>query len=355
MKKKRKLRTSISIPHIHLKNYFMSFLFLLFGSIAFWIQEQNYDVRIPNSNKPIELYANQINDDLSQTFSTAINDAKTSILLMIYSLTDEKIIECLRNQSENGVSVKIICDAKASPQVYDRLGDKVDLTRRFGVGLMHQKILVIDKEKVWLGSANMTPESLHVYPNLVAALHSSQLADKIHRKAETIKEEGISSNFPQENFIIAGQNIEMWFLPDNNKQAVQRLKGLIEGAKKTVRVAMFAFTRHDLAKSVIDASKRGVNTEVVIDLSFGKGASAQIVKYLKDNNINVALSKGSALFHHKFLYIDGETLAHGSANWTSRAFLHNDDCFIVMHRLTETQHDQMEKLWLTIKNNSCPP
>jgi cardiolipin synthase A/B len=347
MKKKR--------PTKVLKRNLMSFLFALVGAIVLWIQEQNYEVRTPDTNAPIELYANQIDDDLSRTYSAALDEAKKSILFLIYSLTDDEIIECLKRQSENGVKVKVICDAKASPQVAKKIGDKVDLTRRFGPGLMHQKILVVDKEKVWLGSANMSPESLHWYPNLVTALHNGDLANKIHAKAETLKEEGVGSPSPYEKFMVGGQPIEMWFLPDNNKEALQRLKNLIRGAEKTIRVAMFAWTRHDLAKEVVEASKRGVDAEIVIDQTFGKGKSAPVVQYLKDNKINVALSQGSGLFHHKFLYIDGKTLVHGSANWTRGAFTQNDDCFIVMHDLTPQQQEQMEALWKAIKKESVPP
>lgn len=341
-------------PKKYLKNYLMSLVFLLIGSIAFWVQEQGHEVRTPDVNTPIELYASQVNDNLGQTFSAAIGEAKNSVLLIVYSLTDEKIIECLNRQSQKGVNVKVICDAKASPYVVSKLRN-VDLTRRFGNGLMHQKILVVDREKVWLGSANMTPESLQMHPNLVAALHSSSLANKVHNKADTMKEEGVSSSTSQEDFIIGGQKIEMWFLPDNNKQALQRLKTLIEGAKKTIRVAMFAWTRPDLAKSVVEASKRGVDVQVVVDQSLGKGTGSKVVKYLKDNQINVALSTGSPLLHHKFLYIDGEMLVHGSTNWTQRAFTENDDCFIVMHNLSEKQKEQMEAVWKVIKRDSCAP
>lgn len=342
-------------PPKRIKSYLMSSMFVLIGSIAFWVQEQQHEIRTPDANTPIELYGNQINDNLSGTFSAAIEEANQSLLFVIYSLTDDRIIECLRNQSEKGVNVKVICDAKASPHVLKKLGDKVDLTRRFGPGLMHQKILVVDEEKVWLGSANMTSESLRMHGNLVTALHSPELANKIQQKAETIKEEGISLASLQENFIIGGQNIEMWFLPDHQQQALKRLKSLIQNAKKTIRVAMFAWTRFDLAKSVIDASKRGVKTEVVIDSRLGKGAGAKIVQYLKDNQINVALSTGVPFLHHKFLYIDKKTLVHGSANWTKQAFTQNDDCFIVMHDLTKRQAEQMECLWKVIKNESSPP
>ncbi|HEV8051770.1 MAG TPA: phosphatidylserine/phosphatidylglycerophosphate/cardiolipin synthase family protein [Parachlamydiaceae bacterium] len=354
MKRKRSPNIPLKLSPKRLKQYFMSFTLALICSIAFWVQEQQHEIRTVDENSPIELYANQISDDLGNTFSEAIDSAQKSVLLVVYSLTDKKIIDCLKKQSLNGLNVKVICDAKASPYVDSKLGDRVDITRRFGPGLMHQKILVVDEEKVWLGSANMTSESLNMHGNLVTALQSQQLASNIHSKAETLKVEGRGSSFNTENFMIGGQQIELWFLPDNLK-AVQRLKSLIYSAKKTVRVAMFTWTRTDLAYAIIDAKKRGINAEVVIDRYSAKGASAKIVKLLKDNQINVTLSTGAPLLHHKFLYIDNTVLVNGSANWTKAAFTQNDDCFIVIHNLTDQQNMQMENLWKVILSESAAP
>jgi phosphatidylserine/phosphatidylglycerophosphate/cardiolipin synthase-like enzyme len=200
----------------------------------------------------------------------------------------------------------------------------------------------------------MTADSLYINGNLVTALHSEHVAKNIHDKAETLKVEGRGDSFPFENFMIGNQQVELWFLPDN-KNAVMRLKKLIQGAQKSVRVAMFTWTRQDLAKTVINAAKRGVKTEVVIDHCAGKGAGAKIVKLLKDNNIDVYLSTGTPLLHHKFLYIDNKYLVNGSANWTKAAFTQNDDCFIVIHDLTDKQNEQMETLWNVILNESSPP
>lgn len=329
----------------------MSFLFAAICSITFWIQEQQLETRVADSSVPIELYANQANDNLSHTFTTAIDSAQKSVLLLIYSLTDPQIIECLKNQSLNGVSVKVVCDAKASPHVNKLLGDQVQLTRRFGPGLMHQKILVVDEERVWLGSANMTSDSLRMHGNLVTALISESLAQHIHRKAETLDIEGHGAPFLNDIFTIGGQPIELWFLPDDHK-AVLRIKNLIRGAKKTIRVAMFTFTRQDFAQALIDAERRGVRTEIVVDHTSGKGSSSKVVKTLKDSGIDISLSLAGPLLHHKFLYIDDQVLVNGSANWTKAAFNHNDDCFIVMHKLTEQQNDQMENLWRIIRKNS---
>ena len=43
---------------------------------------------------------------------------------------------------------------------------------------------------------------------------------------------------------------------------------------------MFTWTRPDLAKEIISAANRGVDTEVVIDYYAGKGAGENVVKML---------------------------------------------------------------------------
>lgn len=318
------------------------FVFIMFtpfqsGNAAFFWKTEN----------PTELYANQLNDDLTKTFTTEISKAKKSVLLIIYSLTDPQIIDALVKKSQKGIPVKVICDAKASPYIDSKLGPKIDVTRRFGPGLMHQKILVVDNHKVLIGSANMTPESLQHDGNLVSCFDNKALAEAIHAKAKTIDVEGHGPPFLHQEFLISGQQVELWFLPDD-KQALLRLKTLIRGAKKSIRIAMYTWTRQDLAKEVIEAAKRGIITKVVIDHFSGMGVSEIIVKMLKTNGIDVALSGGEGLLHHKFMVIDGKTLVNGSANWTRAAFNQNDDCFIIINDLSEPQRKKINTVWKTI-------
>lgn len=318
-----------------------------------WAKAYVEDVRIPHSEQPLELYANQQNDNLKATFQTAIESANNSILMITYSISDPTIIAALNKQAKSGHQVKVICDAKTSPSIEKKLCPQVELIKKFGDGLMHQKILIVDHEKVWLGSANMTSESLNMHGNLVYGIDNIAMASFIEQKA-TIHE-GIDQFLPSHaNFTCCDQTIELWWLPCD-KIAVERLQKLINTAQKTVRVAMFTWTRFDLAKSVIDASKRNVDTEVVIDYRAGRGAGAKVVAYLKKNKIKVFLSRPGPLLHHKFLYIDGNILVNGSANWTKAAFTQNDDCFIVLKGLSEAQRLKMDQLWKTLIAESRIP
>lgn len=321
---------------------------------AYWIAEHYVQPTLPQSDQPPALYFTPGQGDLQLTLSKAIDQAHHSVLLIIYTLTDRKIIHALNEKSAAGIPVRIICDGKYTPYVERKLNPKIQLLKRFGPSLMHQKILVIDNRQVWIGSANMTGDSLRLHSNLVIGMESPALASLIAEKAGSMQEVGcICQRIPHQEFLMGGQKVEMCFLPDD-REAVNRIKTLIASAKKTIRIAMFTWTRRDFAQAVVDAYKRGVKVEVVIDYNQSQGASSKIMKFLIQRGIGVRIGKGEGLFHHKFLWIDGTTLVNGSANWTSNGFKKNDDCFIVLHDLTEEQRKGMEELWKSILEASVP-
>ncbi len=185
MKKKSSNLFKIS----QLKNLSISITALIVIVSFFWAGQSTISAKTPQADKPIELYANQTQDDLRQIFSGAIASANQSVLLIIYSLSDQSIISALKQKAEEGVPVTVICDPKASRGVDRKLGPNVKTIKRFADGLMHQKILVIDHRETWIGSANMTGESLRMHGNLVNAVYSPELADFVWEKANSFIED----------------------------------------------------------------------------------------------------------------------------------------------------------------------
>lgn len=322
---------------------------------AAWISEPLLFVKpSPAAGETPRLLSNQTGDNLEQAYISAILNAKQSVLLMIFSLTNDNVIHALRQKSEQGIPVKVICDAKASPNIIQKLGPQVEVTRRFAKGLMHLKILTLDNKECWIGSANMTGESLKMHGNLVVVLTDPSLAEILAEKASTLHEYDREGEVHHKELLVGGQPIELSFLPDDRKGS-QRIKQLIRSAKKTIRIAMFTWTRYDMAKELISAQKRGVKVEVVLDNSSAKGASIKIAELLKKEGVPLAYSNaGSALLHHKFMWIDDNLLEIGSANWTKAAFTQNDDCFLILHALNEEQRALMKNLWRAIQNDSKP-
>lgn len=310
------------------------------------------DITLPSPESPIELYSNQTGDNLSALFTEAIESAKASITLSIYSLTDAKMIKTLQKATDNSIAVTIICDAKASPHVSQYL-PKATLIKRFTKGLMHQKILIIDTKTIYLSSANFTYNSLHIHSNLVIGIENEHIAQLLEIRASSMTEEGGYTPLPFTETAINDQHIELWVLPEN-KEAVARIKNLFKSAKKSIQVAMFTFTRIDFAEELIEASLRGIRVNVILDRYSGSGASAKVAKLLDKKNVAVNLSTGNKLLHTKCALIDENILVTGSANWTKAAFQENDDYFIVLYPLTPKEREKMKELFERMTAESKP-
>lgn len=353
MKKKKPVRSR------RVQNSQTKALKLLFGlltsliiSFYFWVADTATSVELPDGSTPLKLYSTELRDDLTLAYTDAIRNAEKSVTLIIYTLTETKIFNALKAKSEEGCSVKVICDAKTSQGIEKRLGRRVKVLKRFTSGLMHQKILIVDGHTTWIGSANMTQGSLRHYGNLVTAIHDKAIATLALAKANSFTSDDRLMLMPHRTFSVADQKIELSFLPDDTL-AVERLKSLLQSAKKTVRIAMFTFTHLDLAHEIIKAKKRGVKVEVVVDSNNAIGCGAKVFDLLERNGVSIKCGRGNVLMHHKFMYLDEHILVNGSANWTLRAFSENDDCFFILHQLDEDQRQFMNRLWDAIARDAA--
>ncbi|ETN71426.1 phospholipase D domain protein [Necator americanus] len=216
---------------------------------------------------------------------------------------------------------------------------------------MHLKLLVIDEKETLIGSANMTGESLRMHGNLVTVIASPSVARAVLDKAAGMIYSEMNEGFPHQEFVVGGQRMELWFLPDD-PHAGKRLIDLMRSTKKNLRIAMFTWTRQDFAKEVIHAHRRGVDAIAIIDQNSGSGAGKDVVDALETGGVPVFLSDGNALLHYKLMCVDDQTLVNGSANWTRAAFTKNDDCFIVLHDLNEQQKSVINSLWNNIYRQS---
>lgn len=319
-----------------------TFLCLLFFSIVLGILFLNRSItKVAQTNDSIQLYSNHVNDDLKNVFLNAILSAKHSIYLKIYSLTDEKIIQAINAQSEK-VAITIVYDKNASKGIRSKLNNNIKTHAVKSIGLMHQKILIIDDDEVFLGSANMTSESLRMHGNLVLSFHSKEVANHVT----------LSTNQNPFSCDLNNQPIEFWQLPD--VKASDKLIQMINTAQKSICIAMFTWSHHDLAKAVINAHNKGIKVSAIIDNNSAKGASNKIAKMLAENGVLVKTNQSIGLLHHKFLLIDEEILINGSANWTQAAFTKNSDCFMIMHSLTATQKEKMKSIWNIISIEAVP-
>jgi cardiolipin synthase A/B len=262
----------------------------------------------------------------------------------MFGLSDRPILNALSQKIEQKVPTTIYYDPSGSPRLSPALkgGDVHPLKNS---GLMHQKIVVLDDELVFIGSANMTSASLKMHDNLVVGFK--------HRKIASFLKEHKPFTPGYLKTLVGGQEMEIWLLPDARGHAISELRKKIRTAAHSIRIALFTFTHQGLVDEVIAAHRRGVDTSIVVDLHSSLGASAKALTQLREAGVKVLVSQGVQLLHHKFVYIDGQSLLTGSANWTKSAFYKNSDCILALHTLTQEQRKFMNHLWKKIETTAA--
>lgn len=323
-------------------------LTLLIFSFSY-IEEIFQPIKISQEGEPIIIYASQNHDDLRKLYHKYIQEATKTIKLYMYSFTDNSIATLLKEKAKEGVNISLICDKDSYSKTKQLLGKGIKVAKRESEGLMHLKILIIDESYVIIGSANFTNESLSLHHNNVCTANSPELAKYLSGIFEKLKKNNqqLGESIKEKEFLIGKQSLEVWLL-SGNQRANKKVIELIDSAKKTIRVAMFTFTRYDFVYALLRAKKRGVTIEVAMDATQAKGASHHIATLLFLQNIPLKTSKGKPLLHHKCMIIDDNIFVTGSANWTKAAFSHNDDCFFVLKNLFPNQIECLQNLWKQI-------
>src|SRR4029453_2611900 len=92
----------------------------------------------------------------------------------------------------------------------------------------------------------------------------------------------------------------------------------LASAQKHVLVQAYAFTSAPIAKALLDAHKRGVDVQVLLDKS-NVTAQYSSTTFLTNAAIPVSIDSQHAIAHNKIMIIDDATVITGSFNFTKAA------------------------------------
>jgi phosphatidylserine/phosphatidylglycerophosphate/cardiolipin synthase-like enzyme len=140
--------------------------------------------------------------------------------------------------------------------------------------------------------------------------------------------------------------IEVYFSPKGGcTEAVVRELG---AAKATVLVQAYSFTSAPIAKALVDAHKRGVKVEVILDKS-QRTEKYSSATFMVNMGIPTKIDTQHAIAHNKIMVIDGATVITGSFNFTKNAEENNAENLLVnrsfLSRLaaSRTPHNPMPR------------
>ena len=129
------------------------------------------------------------------------------------------------------------------------------------------------------------------------------------------------------NTVKAVGTVEVAFSP-NGGGANLIIKAIGE-TKKTIKVQAYSFTNADIAKALLEASKRSVNVRVVLDKSqeTEKYTSAT---FLANSGVPIRIDDDFAIAHSKIMILDEENVITGSFNFTKAAEERNAENVLVI-------------------------
>jgi phosphatidylserine/phosphatidylglycerophosphate/cardiolipin synthase-like enzyme len=100
-------------------------------------------------------------------------------------------------------------------------------------------------------------------------------------------------------------------------------------AQKTVFLQAYSFTSAPIAKALLNAHKRGVKVEVILDKS-QRTEKYSSATFFFNAGIPVKIDAQHAIAHNKVMVIDGETVITGSFNFTKAAEEKNTENLLVI-------------------------
>lgn len=291
-----------------------------------------------------ELYFTDPTDSLSAQetggidipLAEAIDSAKLSVDVAIYSLSLNSVRDALINAHQRGVQVRMVMESdnleRTDPQILKDAGIPILGDRR--EGLMHNKFVVIDKSEVWLGTMNYTDSGTYADNNVMMRIRSVKMAENFTKEFEEMFNDDLFSDSilaetPNPRVTIDGTAIDTYFSPDDGVQAI--LLDILDTAQESIYFMAFSFTTDSLGDVIRNRAREGVTVAGVMDDEQVASNTGTEFDPFQQAGLDVYRDGNAGQMHHKIMILDENTVIFGSYNFSNSAETRNDENLIVIY------------------------
>ena len=266
----------------------------------------------------------------------AIDNARLSVDVAIYSLSLDSIRDALLHAHDRGLQVRMVMESdnldRSDPQKLKDAGIPIIGDRR--EGLMHDKFVVIDNSEVWTGSMNFTDSGAYKDNNNLMRIRSVKMAQNYTREFEEMFTDDqfgpdVVAETPYPRVTIEGTPVDVYFSPDDQVQA--GLLDLIENAQESIYFLAFSFTADPLGEAIRARAAEGVTISGVMESDQVKSNIGTEYDPFMQAGLDVSLDQNPGLMHHKVMIIDESIVILGSYNFTDSAEKRNDENLLVIY------------------------
>jgi phosphatidylserine/phosphatidylglycerophosphate/cardiolipin synthase-like enzyme len=194
--------------------------------------------------------------DVANQVAAFFGAAQTSLELALYDIrlhdeAAEIFKAALLGAQDRGIAVRLVYNVDhpgpipvpPPPQTAPELLEALPIPTRPIPGvpdLMHHKYVVRDREVIWTGSMNWSQDSWTRQENVIAIIHSRELAYAYGLNFDELWETGdvIGSGHVEPRPVdVSGIEVRPWFTPEHGEALAHRIAKRIGQAKRRVRIA----------------------------------------------------------------------------------------------------------------------
>jgi len=121
--------------------------------------------------------------------------------------------------------------------------------------------------------------------------------------------------------------VQVCFSPGGG--CTEAIVGELTKAKKEILVQAYSFTSQPIAKALVDAHKRGIRAEIILDKS-QRGEQYSAADFTAHMGVPTYIDSAHAIAHNKIMVIDQETVITGSFNFTKAAEERNAENLLII-------------------------
>jgi len=132
---------------------------------------------------------------------------------------------------------------------------------------------------------------------------------------------------PASETILRNVPVQVFFSPRG--ECTQAITREISAARSEILVQAYSFTSAPIAKSLLDAHRRGIRVIAILDKS-QKREKYTSATFLSNSGMPVLIDSVHAIAHNKIIIIDRETVITGSFNFTKAAEEKNAENLLII-------------------------
>jgi phosphatidylserine/phosphatidylglycerophosphate/cardiolipin synthase-like enzyme len=125
----------------------------------------------------------------------------------------------------------------------------------------------------------------------------------------------------------ASPNIQVYFSPKGG--CTEAVVDALSKARSTVLVQAYSFTSQPIAKALVDAHRRGVKLQVILDKN-NQTDKYSAATFTQNYGIPTFIDARHSIAHNKIIIIDARTVLTGSFNFTMQAEESNAENLLII-------------------------